>query len=377
MKGILLLLLACGLAAGDVPRRAEVLALIDRAQAWLASRAQPDGALAEGGVFTPGITALAAGALIAEPRALPATHPAIAGACRYLTALRQADGGLYLPSEGIGNYTTAVALRFAAALPDPRAAGFDVVAMQNYIFGLQNTDERSPGRGGIGYAPDKPAGSEDLSNTAYAIEALRESGLPPSDPRLQAALAFVQRCQDLRAVNDAVWIAGAGSGGGVYGPQDAARSWETRALGSLPRHVPTGSMTYALISTYLLLDLGRDDPRVQAAVGWLAGNYGFDANPGMGQGRELHGLFHSHALAARALDLLDRPTLRLPDGREVDWRADLYAALKARAKDAPLPDGTSGAMWLNEAARWGEGLPHLCTAYAIRALKAVARKLPE
>lgn len=359
---------ACLALAGEGPPRAEVQALLDRAQAWLGSRVRPDGSLAEGGMFVPGITALAAGALREEPSALPADHPAIAGAVRYLLTLRQSDGGVYDPSEGIGNYTTAVVLRFVVLLPDARGAGFDVPMLQNYLLRLQNIDPASPGRGGIGYAPDKPAGSEDLSNTAYAIDALRASGMSPTDPRLQAALAFAQRCQDLRSANPQPWSSD--SGGGVYGPQEAARSWETRSLGSLPRHVPTGSMTYALISTYLLLDLKPGDPRVEAALGWVAANYGFDGNPGMGAGREQQGLFHSHALAARAFDLVAKPTIRLPDGREVDWRVDLFKALRDRAQAAP----GGGAMWVNSTQRWGEGMPHLCTAYAIRALKAILRR---
>lgn len=373
MKTLLLLACLVGAGAAELPAKPQVLALIDRAQAWLAARAQPDGALAEGGVFTPGITALVAEALSQEPHALPAGHPAIAGAIRHLAALRQADGGVYAPDEGIANYTTACALRFVVLLPDPLALGFDVPKMQDFLLGRQNRDPASPGSGGIGYGPDKPAGSEDLSNTAYAVDALRASGLSPTDPRLQAALAFVQRCQDLRSTNSSAWVGD--TGGGVYGPQDAARSWENRSLGSVPRHVPTASMTYALISTYLLLDLKRDDPRVQAAVGWLARNYGFDANPGLGNGRERQGLFHSQALAARALDLLASPTITLPDGRTADWRADLFAAVSARAHEAKLADGTVAAYWLNDEQRWAEGIPHLCTAYAVRALKAIARNL--
>jgi hypothetical protein len=97
----------------------------------------------------------------------------------------------------------------------------------------------------------------------------------------------------------------------------------------------------------------------------------------MGQSRELHGLFHSHALAARALELLAEPTLRLPDGRIVDWRADLFAALTERAREVRLADGSTAAVWVNSEQRWGEGLPHLCTAYALRALKTIARSLPE
>ena len=32
--------------------------------------------------------------------------------------------------------------------------------------------------------------------------------------------------------------------------------------------------------------------------------------------------------------------------------------------------------WLNDEQRWDEGIPHLCTTYTLRALKAIARNLP-
>jgi hypothetical protein len=91
---------------------------------------------------------------------------------------------------------------------------------------------------------------------------------------------------------------------------------------------------------------------------------------------DAQGLFHSHALAARALDLLGRSNVDLPGGTQVNWRGDLYAALASRVQHVDLPDGRRGALWMNREQRWGEGLPHLCTAYAIRALKAIARSAP-
>ncbi len=375
------LLVACvaGLAAAELPRRAEVEALAAQTQAWLIAKSQADGSLAEGGTLTAGITAFAAGALVQPPQALPASHPAVAGALRYLGGLRHADGGYYDPKEGLGNYVTALTLEFVVRLNAADRPGFDVPAMQRYILGLQNTDPASLGSGGIGYNADKSAGAEDLSNTAYAVQSLRASGVPAADPRLQAALGFLQRCQDLSAVNHQPWVgqAGGAPGGGVYGPQDAARSWESRDTGGTPRFVPTASMTYALVSSYLALDLSADDPRVKAALGWLAANWGFEANPGLGAGREQQGIFHLQALAARTFDLLPATTITLADGRVVDWRADLYAAVAKRAQRMTLADGTPAAFWINEAPRWGEGIPHLSTAYALRALKTVARHLPD
>lgn len=374
MRAALLLLVLAAAAAAEPPPRAQVEALIAEAQAWLAAQARPDGALVPGRIFPLGITAFAAGVLAEPPAALPATHPALKGAVGYLAARKQPDGGVYDAEEGLGVYGTSLALLLATRLPEDARGGLDVPTMQRYLRAQQNTQAGSPGEGGIGYgSADKGRGSEDLSNTGYALHALRASGVPATDPAMQAALAFLQRCQDLSTVNPAPWVKN--SGGGVYGPQEAARSWESGDESQSPRWTPSGTMTYELLSSYLLLDLAADDPRVRAALAWLGRSYGFTANPGMGPGRERQGLFHLHALAGTALGLAGAPALALPDGRQADWRADLFAAVAAEAQHAPLPGGGQGALWINSAQRWGEGLPQLSTAYALRALKAIARSL--
>ncbi|GDY12438.1 cycloartenol synthase [Planctomycetota bacterium] len=371
-------------SAGEAPAppsRAAVEQLIGKAQAWLLAQSQPEGAIGSGKTFAVGITAFAVIALRQQPQRLPDEHPALGKSVAFLAGFRQPDGGVYDRSEGLAVYGTSLALQAATLLPDGHRARFDQPAMQRYLFGQQNTEPGNLGQGGIGYG-DQGKGFEDLSNTGYALQALRASGVPASDPRMQAAVAFLERCQDLSAVNHQPWVGktsgdnGAGSGGGVYGPQEAARSWSKGDETQAGRWTPSGTMTYELISSYLLLDLKPDDQRVKAARQWLARNYGFDANPGMGTGKERQGLFHSYALASTTYDLLASATVDLPDGRQADWRSDLFQALSKRAQSVTLADGSTGAFWINDAPRWAEGMPALCTAYALRSLKAVARSLP-
>ncbi len=73
-------------------------------------------------------------------------------------------------------------------------------------------------------------------------------------------------------------------------------------------------------------------------------------------------------------------TFTLADGKTVDWRADLFAAIKAHGKEIPLGD-KKGMMFMNDAPRWGECFPTLATAYLIKALKDIdasaARSAPE
>lgn len=377
MRTLLILLASLSLAiAGEAapPTRAEVDALIDQGQAWLMSQQQPDGALVPGKTFTLGITAMGALALSVQPKGLPADHPALVKALAYIETQRQKDGGVYVADEGLGNYTTSLALQLWAATGRKDAA---VTAAQRFLLGLQNTEAGNPDEGGIGYN-DK--GRSDVSNTSYALSALRDSGIPADDARLQAALKFLERCQDLSSVNKQPWVGSAGGpagqGGAVYSPAEATTSWEKKEPGQTEKFTSTGTMTYALLSSYLTLQLAPEDPRVAAALAWVKGNYQFAVNPGMAPGKDMQGLFHYYALMGRTFAMLKTPTLDLGNGKTVDWRGDLFAAIKAKAQTTKLADGTTGAFWINSAPRWAEGMPHLTTSYMLRGLKAIFGTLP-
>jgi squalene-hopene/tetraprenyl-beta-curcumene cyclase len=208
---------------------------------------------------------------------------------------------------------------------------------------------------------------------ATKTSALRASGVPASDPHLQEALKYLERCQDLSSVNKLPWAKN--SGGAVYSPDEskAGGSWDKKPVDAnipAPKLAPYGSMTYALISSYLALDLKADDPRVAAALAWATKNYQFEANPGMTKGKEKQGLYYYYRIMAKTFDLIDATTLTLPDGRIVDWRADLFAAIKAQAK----VNGDQ-ASWTNDADRWQEGVPVLVTSYVLRSLKAIHASL--
>lgn len=361
--------LALPLAAADAPSKAEVEALIAAGQNYLLSQAQADGALAPGRKFTLGVTALAAETLALPPLALAADHAALKGAWAYTVKFKQPDGGVYNPEEGLGNYCTSLALRLAVALKvqDPAL----VKGMQGYLLGLQNKDAGSVSHGGIGYG-SRGAGHEDLSNTGYAVQALSASGVPASDPQMQAALKFLERCQNLSSVNKLPWVTN--DGGAVYAPDEskAAGSWDPKAAEATvkPKLASYGSMTYTLISSYLALELKPDDERVKAALGWVKANYQFDVNPGMAKGKEQQGLFYYYGAMAKTFDLVDATVVELPGGRKADWRADLFAAVKARAQQ----EGGK-AFWINSADRWAEGMPQLVTAYTVAVLKRIHASL--
>ena len=376
----LLLSLICIAAVFDgetkPPERTQVESLSNEAQVWLLSQQQPDGALVPGKTFTLGVTSMAVVALSSPPHALTADHPAMAKALTFIDSFKQKDGGVYALDEGMGNYTTSLALQVYARLrPQDQVS---ITAAQRYLLGLQNTNKDSIGFGGIGYG-DKGPGHEDLSNTSYALSALRDSGVPADNPQLQAALKFLEKCQDLSTVNKQPWVGAAGGkngpGGAVYGPADAKGSWEKQDPTQSEKFTTTGTMSYSLLSSYLTLELSPEDPRVVAALGWVKGAYQFDSNPGMASGKEMQGLFHYYTLMSRTFALLKTDTIDLGNGRIVDWRSDLFASITSKAQHMTLDNGRKAAFWINSAPRWAEGMPHLTTAYMLRALKAIASQL--
>jgi squalene-hopene/tetraprenyl-beta-curcumene cyclase len=360
------------------PTKAQVEALLAKAQDWLLAQQQPDGAFLPGKQFVVGVTAMSVEALARPPLGLGKGDPRIAKALALLKTHRQPDGGTYAKEEGLGNYGTAFTLMALAATGADE--GEWIAGGQRFLFGGQNSNADSIAEGGIGYG-SKGSGHEDLSNTASAVAALKASGVPASDPHMQKALAFIQRCQNLSSHNKLPWVSN--DGGAVYSPEEskAEGSWNPKEAGggaapsSEVKLASYGSMTYALISSYLALDLPPEDPRVAAALAWVKENYQFDVNPGMRSGKELEGLLYYYAAMAKTFDTLDLTVIELKGGKRVDWRADLFAAISKRAVPTKLDDGREGIMWINSAKRWGEGLPQLATVYLIKALKSVHASL--
>ena len=371
-----LALLAAPARAADnaVPAKGDVEALIDQAQTWLLSKQLPTGAFAAD-QFGLGITALATDAIAAQPKGVTDEH--VAKALALLKSNQQADGGIYTKEQGLGNYCTAITLMALASAGKLDEEKDLVKKAQAYLFKGQVTEGKNAG--GMGYDPTDGPGHEDMPNTIMAIQGLKASGVPATDAHLQAAIKFLEHCQNLSSVNPAPWVDNdAGRGSAVYTPNEsqANGSFEEPANKTDPvkKLTGTGSMTYSLLSSYIALDLKKDDPRVAAALDWCKRNYRFDANPGMTTGHEHEGLLYYYVFLAKTMKTLGIKELELPDGKKVDWRADLFAAIKAMGKDVPVGD-KKGTMFMNDAKRWGETFPHLATAYVIKALKDIDASL--
>ncbi|MFW5751223.1 MAG: prenyltransferase/squalene oxidase repeat-containing protein, partial [Planctomycetota bacterium] len=345
--------------------------------AWIRAQQQDDGSFFAGPMFRLGATELCAIALL--DAGAEADDPAVSKAITYIRQFVQEDGGIYNPSEGLGNYCTSLGLMALTRAGEPKDSEL-VQNAQQYLLGLQNTDEDSINYGGIGYG-SRGTGNEDLNNTQHAVQALRETGMSADHPAMQRALKFIQRCQNLSSHNDLEWASNTGSG--VYSPDSskAGGSYHGGHNGQKPevKHEPAkatglkgyGTMTYNLITAYIYLQLEPGDPRLDAAMEWVKQNYQFERNPGLPDERARQGLFYYYTTMAKTWTMAGKDTIELPDGTVVDWRGDLFKAIAARA----VPVGEDQVFWINDMDRWAEGIPNLTTAYMLTTLARIEDSL--
>jgi squalene-hopene/tetraprenyl-beta-curcumene cyclase len=325
------------------------------------------------------MTALGLAALQTKPKELrtPEEQQRIERGLAWLGKQQNQDGSFGTSNV---NYTTSAAVAAIAAAADPKYADM-LQAAQRYTLALQHTEANHFERGDRDYGSIGYGGSErgDLSNTQFALESLRSTGLAPEHEAFQKALLFLQRTQNLKEVNDydvrtrnpdeagkPVRMHSGDDGGAAYYPGNSPAGYVELPDGSMhPRSY--GSMTYALLKAYTLCGVGREDPRVRAAVGWLAQNWTLTENPGadprMAPKTRYQGLFYYYMVMAQALDIagLDQIPAAAPGAAPIDWRRELRAHLERSQR----PDGS----WVNEEnSRWWENMPALCTIYSLLAL---------
>jgi squalene-hopene/tetraprenyl-beta-curcumene cyclase len=344
--------------AGAPPRRA-ASSLIDRGIVFLRPRQD-----VKGGWSTqrePGITALVVTALLRSGQVTPG-DPAVVRALTYLEGFIGPKGGLSEAPHA--NYTTAIAL--LAFQEANRNGRYDraIKASQEFLKAMQWDESEGKARddpfyGGAGYGGRNSR--PDLSNTAFFMEALRDTGLPQDDPNLKKALIFVSRCQNLKSeFNDQPWAAKVNDGGFIYTTAQGGTSMAGEAPGGGLRSY--ASMTYAGLKSMIYAGLDRNDPRVKAALAYITRHYSLDENPGLGQ----QGLYYYYHTFAKTMAVLGESTLTDAAGVSHDWRTELVSALSSR-------QGRDGS-WVNAADRFLEGDPNLVTAYALLALAYTSKK---
>ncbi len=298
-------------------------------------------------------------------------------------ARRAVDGVLSDPKAlalvrdgGIGNYVMSAVASGLAAVGDPDARSGSLRAIEwlreaqwDEGEGVSNTADWY---GGAGYGNGK---RPDLSNTQMMLDAMHDAGVSADDPAYARALAFLDRTQNRKATNPADWAqAGSGDGGFVYSGANGGESFASDAAGegrygeklAVQSLRSYGSMTYAGFKSLLYAGLSKDDPRVKDALGWIARNFTFDENPGLGQ----QGYYYYLHAMSRALHASQLDAIRDAAGKDRAWRAELIDAIAKRQRE----DGT----WRNSVERWEESNETLATIYCVLALEeAIKPRTPE
>lgn len=223
------------LSAEDQARAEEMIA---RAIAFLRSKQDATtggwSVQAQGPTF-PAISALALNGMLMQP-GISADDPNVQAGVAFLLRSQQADGGIYLGL--LPSYNTAISLSALGRLPRTPELDAAIKRAQDFVRSLQygegaieredlaegarKVDRNHPYYGGLGYGN---RGRPDMSNLAFAMQGLRDSGVPSDDPFFQRALVFLQRCQMLdkttgpfgdKVVNDQPYAQGSSQGGFIY-----------------------------------------------------------------------------------------------------------------------------------------------------------------
>ncbi len=315
----------------------------------------------------PALTALALTSFMHEPVGTYRAADFVRNGYRFLESCVHADGGIYKKDELV-NYNTSISMMAFVASENP---AYDTILRKARAFtiGQQSTSSGKYG-GGIGYGDDEP--HSDLSNTVFALEALqatrrfKDQGEKSTEKDLnwEAALAFVQRCQNLREYNKDGHASDdpENKGGFMYEPGGSEAGEMKLADGSTALR-SYGSMSYAGLLSYIYADLKRDDPRVQAVFAWLQKHYSVTENPGMG----MQGLYYYFQTMAKGLSTYGVDTLAMADGTRVDWKSDLAK----RMIDLQANDGS----WANQNGRFWEKDPVLATSYGVLTLEMLYRTM--
>ena len=356
----------------DISFRNEVQLAIDHGLLWLQTNQNSNGWWST--PQHPALTALAVSAFMGNPspHAADRAPETVARGYKFILANVRPDGGIYDKDDE--NYNTSICLMALLAAHKPE---YDAVALRarQWIIGQQAGGKEaigSPFDGGVGYGSSATGPHTDMNNTYTALEALYYSKDLAKDKPLvgardlnwDAAIHFIERCQNLPSVNKEPWASddATNKGGFIYFPGRSSAGTQTNADGRVAFR-SYGTITYAGFLSYIYADLKRDDPRVTAAFDWLRGNYTLEENPGMGPS----GYYYYLQMTSKALSAYGVNDLALKDGTTVDWRRQLVSKLMKLQR-------TDGS-WKNENERWMERDPVLVTSYSIMALEIAWRGL--
>lgn len=353
------LVAACALPAENISLKIETKLAMKRALEFLASSQN------EAGYWStpdhPGLSGLAVKAFATSPITdkVGRQNPAVDKGEQFLLSKAQPNGGIFTEGEGLANYNTSISLMALHAI-----GGHDDVVLKarNFVVKGQMLSY-VPGTpeykyfGGIGYG-SHPEHS-DVMNTTFAMQSLvetrelAEQADDAADLDWEAAVAFLERCQNLDEAEDSP-----NRGGFIYTPGSSKAGEITLPNGETALR-SYGSVSYSGLMSYTYADLSEDDPRVQGVLDWLQRHFSLTENPGMDQ----QGLYYYFMTMGIGLDAANIKTLVTKTQGDVDWRE----ALTVRLLELQKEDGS----WQNANGRWMEQDPNLVTAYVLLALNKI------
>jgi squalene-hopene/tetraprenyl-beta-curcumene cyclase len=339
----------------------------------------------------PAISGLIVNGMLLQP-GIDAKDPAVVKAVGYLLSQQQSDGGVY--DRVLPVYNTGITLS-ALSRVDTDEARAAIKKAQDFLRNSQwgtTTVVESPDKpreqvgpehpfyGGWGYGRHS---RPDISNGAFAIQGLADTGVPNDDPAVKRALVFLQRLQmqekgvDGKVINDQPYAKGSQQGGFIYAPSkddktlgtgdsEADNVDETLTTGETKSMMRAyGSVTYAGFKGYIYAGLKKDDPRVQAVLDFVSRNYTLTENPGI----KTDGMYYYYVMFSRAMraSQMDTVNAKGADGKAVphNWRADLIDQLASIQNE----DGSFKVI----SPRWMENNPTLITAYGLVAIENALR----
>ncbi len=341
------LICLCGVLAAAATQASNIETAIDRGARYLVSVQSEEGWWSDRQM--PALTALPVWALSGTTNA-PAA--AIEKGVKYVLSTQREDGGFYVPKpgrggSGLGNYNTSVCL--SSLYVSGKSPVGPLLKAREYVASSQLTGDDTMA-GGFGYDKASRRRYADMSNTSYAMDAMRRterleehrSGGKRVDLDWNKALAFVDGLMQRE---------GPDAGGAAYNDRTPQAGTETNAAGRVQLRA-YGSMTYAAVLSMCHAKLDRGDPRVRQSLEYCERHWSVEENPGMGR----QGLYYFYDIMARALSASG---VREVGGH--DWRKELSERLVSLQRE----DGS----WANDNNRFWEADPVLCTSFAMLVLE--------
>ena len=333
-----------GAATMSPEMRQKLIASLERGAAYLKQQQKADGTWEN----HPGITGMAATALLKIPGRRDAELKTVEKTLTYLRGLAKPDGGIY--DKIIPHYITAVSMMTFAAAGQPQdkpllEKGRRYLA-DHLIDEGEGVKPDDKFYGGLGYGGTSDGGSADIISLEYGLRAMQEGGLASNDAAWDKAIKFLQRTQNFSELNDQSW---SGSDGGFIYYPGYSQAGATRSY---------GAATYAGVMSYIWSNVKKDDRRVQAVLKWVRDNYTVDENPGVGQKT----VYYYYMVFAKALQALGEPVIVDAKGVRHNWREDLGAKLLSLQH----PEG----YWVNPVADEMQDNKVLVTTFTMMAIEA-------